>query len=255
MTLTSFDDDFDGADIDRSVWCPHYLPEWSSRALTAATYDVRDGALHLSVPPGQGRWLDGEHEPPLRVSAVMSGTRSGPVGSTSGQQAWRDGAVVREEQPPFRGWLPDHGVLGMRARMTIGPGSMAAWWLVGFEENPDECGEICVWEIFGDSVEPGVSAEVGCGLKQIRDPRLAQDFATPRLAVDVAQFHTYEVDWDADAVRFSVDGQPVRRCPDPPTYPMQMMVAVFDFPDAAGRDDHLVPELVVDRLWGRERSC
>jgi beta-glucanase (GH16 family) len=100
-------------------------------------------------------------------------------------------------------------------------------------------------------VVPGESAEVGVGLKQIRDPHLAQDFAAPRLPIDVAEFHTYSVDWDAEEALFSVDGQEVRRCPAPPTYPMQLMLAVFDFPGwSTGEDDHLVPELVVDRVSG-----
>ncbi len=48
---------------------------------------------------------------------------------------------------------------------------------------------------------------------------------------------------------FAVDGGVVRRCPRPPDYPMQAMVAVFDFPArSGGADDQLVPELVVDRL-------
>ena len=48
-----------------------------------------------------------------------------------------------------------------------------------------------------------------------------------------------------------MDGEEVRRCPDPPTYPLQLMVAVFDFPEwSTGDDDHLVPELVVDRISG-----
>ena len=39
--------------------------------------------------------------------------------------------------------------------------------------------------------------------------------------------------------------------PAPPTYPMQMMVAVFDFPDrSTGDDADAVPELVVDYLRG-----
>ena len=41
----------------------------------------------------------------------------------------------------------------------------------------------------------------------------------------------------------------VRRCPRPPTYPMQLMLAVFDFPEwSVGDDDHLVPELNVRRV-------
>ena len=245
-------DDFDGPGLDDAVWLPHYLPAWSSRAATAATYEVRDSCLRLSIPPEQGLWLPGEHEPPLRVSAVQSGNWSGPAGGTRGQQPWREGAVVREEQARFAGWTPTGGHLEMRARMVLTPRSMAAWWLVGLEDQPERCAEICVFEIFGDTVEPGVSAAVGAGLHAFRDPAVAEDFAAVRLPIDVAGFHGYAVDWTPDRVRFSVDGTEVRSCTGPPRYPMQSMVAVFDFPDrTTGEDDAAVPELVVD--WVRRR--
>jgi hypothetical protein len=31
---------FEGPDLDRDRWLPHYLPQWSSRAASAATYEV-----------------------------------------------------------------------------------------------------------------------------------------------------------------------------------------------------------------------
>jgi len=252
-TSPAFADEFDGADLDRSVWSPHYLPAWSSRAATAATYEVRDGCLQLSIPREQGLWLPGEHEPPLRVSGIQSGNSSGPVGSTVGQQPWRAGAVVREEQETFWGWTPDHGRLEMRARAELTPRSMAAWWMVGLEDVPERCAEICVFEVFGDAVEPGSSAAVGMGLHSFRDPRTPEDFAAVRLPIDVAEFYTYAVDWGPDRAEFSVDGTVVRSCSSPPAYPVQMMVAVFDFPDrSTGADDDAVPRLVVDFLRGRE---
>ena len=89
------------------------------------------------------------------------------------------------------------------------------------------------------------------GIKAFRDPALTHDFDAPRLPIDVADFHTYAVDWDSDEAVFSVDGGDVRRCPRPPTYPLQLMVAVYDFPEwSVGGDDHLVPELVVDHIAG-----
>jgi hypothetical protein len=129
---------------------------------------------------------------------------------------------------------------------------MGALWLAGFEDDPEQlqCGELCVVEIFGRSVE-ATSCEVGMGIKAFRDPALTQDFAAPRLPIHPAEFHTYAVDWDAEAAVFSVDDQVVRRCSNPPTYPMQLMVAVYDFPEwSVGDDAHLVPELVVDWISG-----
>ena len=136
--------------------------------------------------------------------------------------------------------------------MALSPRSMASLWMVGFEDRPERCGEICVVEVFGKDLEPGRSAEVGMGFKAFRDPDLAQDFAAPRQPVDVADWHTYAVDWDADEAVFTLDGAEVRRCPRPPAYPLQLMLAVFDFPAwSSGDDDHLVPALVVDRISAR----
>ena len=86
--MTDFTDDFDGSDLDRDVWVPHYLPQWSSRAATAACYEVRDSCLRLYLPDEMPLWCPDDH-PPLRVSGIQSGVFSGPVGSTVGQQPVR----------------------------------------------------------------------------------------------------------------------------------------------------------------------
>jgi hypothetical protein len=136
--------------------------------------------------------------------------------------------------------------------MELSPRSMAALWLSGVEDDEQQlrCGELCVVEVFGRSVREA-SAEVGVGIKPFRDPELSDDFAAPRLPVDVADFHTYALEWDGELAEFSVDGEVVRRCERPPEYPLQVMVAVFDFPDWSVGDDHdLVPRLVVDHVAG-----
>ena len=89
------------------------------------------------------------------------------------------------------------------------------------------------------------------GIKAFRDPALRQDFEAPRLPIDVIEPHLYAVDWDADEAVFTVDGVVLRRCPRPPTYPLQLMLTVYDFPEwSVGDDAHLVPRLVVDRIAG-----
>jgi hypothetical protein len=249
-----FEDHFDGPALDPEVWVPHYLPAWSSRAASAAAYEIRDSCLRLSIPVDQALWLAGEHTPPLRVSGVQSGNFSGPVGSTVGQQPWRDGATVREAQETRWGWTPRQGYLEIRARGVVTPRAMVAWWMVGLEDAPDRCAEICVAEMFGAAVEPGRSTAVGMGLHPFRDPRVTEDFEAVRLPIDIAEFHRYAVDWTLERVDFLVDGDLIRTCSSPPTYPMQMMLAVFDFPDrATDRDADAVPELIVDYIRGYER--
>jgi beta-glucanase (GH16 family) len=131
---------------------------------------------------------------------------------------------------------------------------MVAFWLVGLEDQPQRSAEICMAEMFGDAVEPGESTAVGMGLHAFRDPSIAEDFQAVRLPIDVADFHTYAVDWTADRVDFLVDGVQIRSCPRPPSYPMQLMIAVFDFPaKSIGADDEQVPALIVDYVRGYAR--
>jgi Glycosyl hydrolases family 16 len=245
----SFLDHFDGSDLDTGVWIPHYLPQWSSRAESAATFAVAESELRLTIPPEQGLWCAGDHDPPLRVSGVQSGVFSGEVGSTVGQQPYRDGAVVRELQPAQWGWTPEYGRLEVRARMDISPRSMAAVWMVGLEEVPERSAEICIFEVFGDALD-GETAPVGMGVHPFRDPALSDEFDAPRLAIDVAELHVYSADWRPGRVDFHVDGEHVKTVQQAPAYAMQMMVAVFDFPAKDGPADH-VPELAVDYVSGQ----
>jgi hypothetical protein len=243
----SFHDDFEGDDLDRSVWIPHYLPHWSSRAQSAATYVVADSQLRLSIPVEQGRWCPDEHEEPLRVSGIQSGVFSGEVGSTIGQQPFRDGLRVREAQPTHWGWTPHYGRIEVRARMELTPRSMASVWMVGIEDLPQRSGEICIFEVFGNAIE-ATGPAVGMGIHPFRDPALRDAFATPRLPIDVTGFHVYAADWRPGRVDFFVDGEHAHTVDQAPDYPMQMMVGVFDFPAMPGAPayaDH-VPQLVLD---------
>ena len=248
-----FADDFDGPDLDPSVWVPAYLPVWSSTAAARAHHELVDSCLRLSIPADQGLWCPDDHDP-LRVSGLQSGVFSGPVGSTNGQQPVREGAVVREFQPAMWGWTPEHGRLEIRARMDLSPRSMAAVWMVGLEDEPERCAEICIFEVFGEALrveERGPTAAVGMGVHPFRDPAITDEFAAERVAIDVTEFHVYAADWRPGRVDFLIDGEPVKSVQQAPDYPMQMMVAVFDFPDRAAEapPDH-VPQLAVDWVRG-----
>jgi len=182
------------------------------------------------------------------VSVIQTAGGSGPVGSTDGPQAFTPGLTVREAQPTFRGCAPLYGSIEIRMRGVIGARSMVAFWLSGLEDAPECSGEICVAEIFGDEVRDGF-AEVGLGIKAFADPALHQEFATERVTLDIATFHTYGVDWRPGSVRFTIDGRQVRRVDQSPDYPLQLELGVFDFPDRPARaGDPEVPALVVSHV-------
>jgi hypothetical protein len=244
------DERFSGDDLDPSVWVPCYLPHWSSRAAAAATYTVGGGELRLSIPEDQPLWAEGVHETPLRVSGIQTANFSGPVGSTVGGQPFRPGLTVREEQPEFWGYTPCYGHVEIRMRGVISPRSMVAFWLSGIEDRPERSGEICVMEVFGTAPR-----DVGMGLHRFRDPKLTEDWSVVTLPIDIAEFHTYAVEWRPGSLVFRVDGEVAKRVNQSPDYPVQLELAVFDFPDKAhlvtGRTP--VPELVVSHVRGRPR--
>lgn len=242
---------FDGGVLDPARWIAAYLPAWSSRAEAAASYRLTADGLSLTIPTGHPRWCPDLHAEPLRVSAVQSGNWSGPVGSPRGQQPFRDGLRVREEQPRLTGLVPRYGRTEVECRATIGPGSMFSAWMVGMEEEPRECGEICLVEVFGETVRDG-AADLGAGIHPFRDPALVEEFAAPRRELDVAQWHTYGIEWSPAGVRWLVDGVETSRSAQSPEYPMLLILGVFDFP---GRSDpSAVPELVVRQVtWTPDR--
>lgn len=243
---------FEGDDLAADTWVPHYLPHWSSREGTRASYDVAGSVLRLRIPTGQGLWCPERHTPALRTSTIASGLFAGALGSTVGQQPFADGLTVTEEQDPFRGWLLTGGRLTVRARADVTARSMVSVWLTGFEDEPERCGEVCVFEVFGDTVgtDPAArSAGVGAGVHAFRDPALREDFSVTPLALDLREWHDFTVEMGPAGCTWSVDGTPVRTSDQCPTYPLQLFVGVFDFPD---RDDGTLadhePTLEVDSI-------
>lgn len=243
---------FTGGRLDETVWTPAYLPAWSSTREAAATYEVVGEGLRLTIPPEQPLWCPELHDEPLRVSAVQSGTWSGPLGSTRGQQPFRDGLVVREPQGARWGFTPHYGHVEVECRASLTERSMFSVWMVGLEVEPDDCGEICFVEVFGDTLAGGPVAAIGHGIKRIRDPRLRQDL---RRSAETDRHHRaprLPVEWRQDKVDFLLDGERLRTVSQAPTYPMQLIIGVFDFPRRAAPegDDVPTPELIVRRVSG-----
>ena len=95
------------------------------------------------------------------------------------------------------------------------------------------------------------SADVGIGTRRFRDPALVGEFSAIPLPIDVAEFHTYGVDWRPGSTDITVDGEVVRHVDEAPDYPMQLFIGVFDFPAKASDDQKVpVPEMVIAHVLG-----
>ena len=93
-------------------------------------------------------------------------------------------------------------------------------------------------------------------MHRFRDPVLTEEFSAEPRGIDVAEHHTYAVDWRPGSLSFSIDGDVVRRIDQAPDYPVQLMIGVFDFPAKAAADarEVPVPELVVSHVRGRPHT-
>jgi hypothetical protein len=258
-----FEDTFDGPDLDRSRWLPYYLPHWSSRSATAARYRIEDGALRLRIDEAHAPWCP-EWDGDIRVSSLQTGQFSGPLGSPVGQLQFDDGLEVREEQTEERLYTPQYGVIETRFQAIADPRCMVALWMIGFEDEPERSGEICIAEIFGRNMSEGRAA-VGMGIHPFGDPSLKDQFAAEALSIDATEFHVYTAEWTQDFVSFFVDGELIKTVWQSPSYPMQLMLGVYEFPAGefgtssgrqrrGGGDLPYPKEFVVDYVRGWHRA-
>jgi RimJ/RimL family protein N-acetyltransferase len=229
------DERFTGESLNAARWWPFYLPHWSSRESAASRWRVGARGLELRIDADTQPWaptLDGG----LRVSHLQTGQHSGALGSEVGQHRFRAGLRVREEQPEHRGWLVQHGVVEVRMAAVRHPDVMVAFWPIGFEDRPDDSGELCVAEIFGRELDEG-GGVVGVGVKTHGDPRLRDDFEKVRVDGDLTDMHDYAIEWTADRIRFFIDGRWVKTVTQSIAYPMQLMLDVYEFPREDGTRD------------------
>jgi Glycosyl hydrolases family 16 len=243
-----FDEPFGGDTLDLTRWLPYYLPHWSSRELAAARYEVGGGELRLLIEEDQQPWcpeLDGE----LRVSSLQTGAYAGRLGTPDGQHRFSPAAVVREEQPNVRLYTPQYGRIEIRCRAIDDPRSMVALWMIGYEGG-EQSAEICVCEIFGREIGAD-DALVGVGVHPFGDPSIVDDFSKVRVAIDPRELHVYAAEWTPGEVAFFVDGESIKTVDQSPSYPMQLMLDIYEFPAEGGEPRETYPKaFVVDHVRG-----
>jgi hypothetical protein len=230
------EDAFDGPALNRDLWLPHYLPQWSSRKRSAARYNLGDGQLHLRIEPDQPAWCP-EFDGTTRVSSVQTGGICGPTGE------FHRAAPIRRAPSRARGADSRRSLhtplQPLRAGRTshCAPDAMVAFWMIGFEDQPHHSAEICVCEIFGRNIESG-RAGIGMGVHPFGDPTILDEFSTEWLPIDPSELHLYSVEWTAQHVAFFLDEKLVKVVRQSPSYPMQFMLGIYQFPQVGASQLH-----------------
>lgn len=225
----TFNSTFEGTSLDTQQWLPYYLPQWSSRTQSAARYALTGSTLQLQIEATQPAWCP-EFDGQVRVSSLQTGCFSGPVGSTIGQHRFNPASIVTEEQSTARLYTPQYGFIETRLKAAPIPGYMVALWMIGFEEHPEQSGELCICEIFGESIAPQRS-QIGYGIHPFGDSSLTDEFYQDDVSIDASHFHIYAAEWTPTYVDFFIDNQHIRRIDQSPSYAMQLMLGFYELPD------------------------
>ena len=203
----AFSEEFDGPGLDTSVRLPHYLPAWSSRAATAATYEVA-GSVPAAVDPARPGALDARAIRTRRCACRASSTagqllragRRRP--SASSPCPGGSGGARGKAAPASRGSSPRFGELcrlcGRACRCSV----RGRWRRCGWSASrtPERCAEICVVEMFGDAPGSKPGRPRRMGLHPFRDPAPTTS-PPPPWPIDLAEPHDMPSVWDADRGR------------------------------------------------------
>ena len=245
------DERFDGDELDPRLWTPFYVSHWSSRAATTARYAISDAQLRLRIEADQKPWSP-EFDGDIVVSCLQTGAFAGPVGSSIGQLHFRDGLIVREAQPNLRLYTPQYGLFEIRMRAIDDPANMVALWMMGYEDRPERSGEILIAEIFGRDVARE-EARVGMGIRSFADPSLRDEFEAIPIPIDALGAHWYAAMWTPEGVEFYVDEVIVKASKLSPSYPMQFMLAIYEFrhgPNLPSPRDRYPKTFIIERFRG-----
>jgi hypothetical protein len=210
-----FHDEFDGKEIDRTKWIPEYLPSWpKDRTVCTPTYEMKDGVVRLTID----RDSKNEFDKGMYISGFMSASRTGMHHYDPKKKALHS---IKTEATQIN----QYGYYEMRAKMQVGGGVHCAWWLIGFEDDPNQSCEIDIFEILGTDVDRIWSTVHSWKDSTIQYHTEHPWFANKKLA---EEFHVYGFDWTPEGVTVYVDGIQVMTHKAAITYPLIQIISFYD---------------------------
>ena len=243
-----FHDDFDRGQIDEARWVAKYLPHWTTAERARPHCHFEDGHLVLRIDPDQEPWCPA-HDGGVKCSSIQTGHFSGPLGSANGQLRFNKDLRVVTALPSAKHHVPVYGYFEIRARASIASNNMVSFWMMGFEEHPDDSGEITVMEIFGRN-NTAMTTTLGYGVKQATDARLATQYHEDILPFSASDWHVYGAEWNASGVTHFLDGKLLRHIKQVPHYPLQLMLGIYELPNDPRPVERRAATFTVDYVRG-----
>lgn len=222
-----FQDEFDNNALDQDKWVEHYLSSWSTTAENTREWTESNGIMNIQIKETTEPWCR-EYDGATVVSGFTTGQRNG-------LHNWNGNNQVRNPQDTQLTHINQYGYYEMRAKGQSGSSRHSAWWLLGFEDVPEECAEIDIFEIKGKDgtrVPPALhkwndADAFGGSLATYTDT--SSDFNN--------EYHVYGFDWQKgtsgdstypDKIILYVDGKEVSSVKVNIDYPMIQLLSLYE---------------------------
>ena len=175
-----FEDNFDGAELDRSRWNVElHEPGWVNEELQ----EYVDSPESISVRGGK-----------LLIRPVKTVHENGTISYTSGR-------ITTQHKYDFT-----YGLFEARLKVPRGKGFLPAFWLMTTDEDRygqwPECGEIDIMEILGDRTKTN-HGTIHYGLPH----RESQGTVALENGDFAEEFHNFSLLWEPGLLRWYVDGR------------------------------------------------
>lgn len=200
-----YQEEFDGQQLDEQKWVDKYLSSWTKTPEAAKpTYVMENGLMKLQINKETNPWAP-EYDGQTVVSGFTTGNRNA-------LHNWTSNNAVRNPIGTELTHINQYGYYEIRAMGQPGSARHVAWWLLGFEDTPEESAEIDIFEILGNN-----SNKVPVNFHRWNDPDApdGNGFAYTNSNMDFHnEYHTYGFNWiegagsgaQPDKMEFYVDG-------------------------------------------------
>lgn len=138
-----FDDEFDKTQLDPTKWVDRYLSSWSTTASRTNQWTMANGIMDIQITADTKPWCE-EFDGQTVVTGFTTGQRNG-------LHNWTGRNRVKNPEDMQLTHINQYGYYEIRAKGQSGSSRHSAWWLIGFEDVPDESAEIDIFEILGNN--------------------------------------------------------------------------------------------------------
>lgn len=222
-----FDDEFEGADLNSHNWVNKYLSSWSKTWQETTNHEVTNGDLSLRINADTQPWA-----PEWDGKTVISGIETG---QRNGLHNWNGNNQVRNPADPDLTHINQYGYYEMRMRGQPGSSRHSAWWLLGFQDSPDQTTEIDIFEVLGRNPHGFSVALHEWTDHNVFNPKSGFPFNNGSKDLN-NEYHTYGFDWVQgagsgdypDKITAYVDGVPFGSRNVNVRYPLIQLISQYE---------------------------